>query len=131
MSPTLLFFLQHSGMISMWNVSVTAIVGHGHSGDKISLFLVLSFKIIFKFISFVTLCPNSLSFYSFIFSSFPFPSSSLLFLLSQLIFSFWIIPQLNLDQPSAALRCYPKKTVGVSLIYMILFYLRQEFPTMK
>ena len=131
MSPTLFFILQHSGMISMWTVLVTAIVGHGHSGDKISLFLVLYLQDYFQIHFLVTLCPNSLSFYSFIISSFPFPSSSLLLFLSQFIFSFWIIPQLNLDQPAAALRCYPKKMVGVSLTYMILFYLRQELPTMK
>lgn len=103
-------FSVHS--VIQWNdshvdVSITAIVGQRQSGDKVTLFLAHSFKIIFKITSISPVASIHSHFILLSFSlAFPFSSSSLLLPLSQFIFSSWIIPWLNLDQPSAALRYY-------------------------
>lgn len=133
MSPISLIILLHRKMISTRTVLVRATVGYEQSGDKVNLFLVLSCKIIFKVISVSTSAPTHSHFIPLFFPvSAPFPSSSLLVLLSQFMFSSWIIPQLNLNQSSAALRCYTHtKMVGLPLTHMILFYLKQQFTTMR
>lgn len=85
MSPTALFILHHIKVIPMGTVLVRATVGYGQSEDKVNLFLVLFFKIIFKVISalpFALTHSNFTPLFFLVSSPFPF---SLLFLLSQFI----------------------------------------------